>query len=281
MSGRTGLAGESVSMDEKEDTVIDGKQVSMGKEDISVSPWQGMDMDPFSENVFDWQERDKAERWSISWADLMMTMFILFVVLYVYQAGNRKLKFGQGPGNNYLSDKGSGRIVGMNIKTKPSDIYKQVKTAVQDEFVDSSTSVDLIPDKAVRIVLAGDLLFDVGRADLKPAARWQLRQIARILKKNLFVINVIGHTDDMPNHSMAYPSNWELSTARACAVARYLIENQGVDENRFFVSGYSWHRPAVPNTNAYNRSLNRRVEIILMKKMPYAKGRYSESNRLY
>ena len=254
------------------------KQPATGQKHISLSAWQEMELDPFSADLFEWPEADKAERWSISWADLMMTMFILFVVLYVYQAGNRKLKFGQGPGNNYLSEEGTDRVVDMNIHRQPSDIYDQTKAAFRDELVDSSTSVELIPDKAVRIVMAGDLMFDLGRADLKPQARWRLRQLARLLKQNSYVINVIGYTDDLPNHSRQYPTNWELSTARACAVARFLIENQGMDENRFFVSGYSWHRPIVPNTNAYNRSLNRRVEIVLMKKMPYAKS-YSETKK--
>jgi chemotaxis protein MotB len=66
-----------------------------------------------------------------------------------------------------------------------------------------------------------------------------------------------------------FPTNWELSTARACRVARHLIEEEGIPEERFFISGHSWHQPVAPNTNAYNRSLNRRVEIILMKEMPF------------
>ncbi len=248
--------------------MTDGKQQITKKENISVSPLENS-MEPFPVDVFEMHEMSRGERWSISWADLMMTMFIFFVVLYVYQVGNRKLKFGSGPGNNYLSDQGTGSVIDANIRQNPSDIYNQARSAIRDELVDSSTSVELIPDKAVRIVMAGDLMFDLGKAVLKPEARWRLRQIARLLKKNSFVINVIGYTDDMPNHSQQYPTNWELSTARACAVTRYLIENQGMDENRFFVSGYSWHRPIVPNTSAYNRSLNRRVEIVLMKEMPY------------
>lgn len=258
-------------MDDKREQPLREHPLS-GKKDIPLSPWQGMEMDPFPGNAFEWQESEKADRWSVSWSDLMMTMFILFVILYVYQAGNRELEFGPGPGDNYISDQGSGRIADVNIQKQPSDIYDQAREAIHDEFVKDSASVELVPEKAVRIVLAGDLLFDLGRADLKTEARWRLRQLARVLNENSFVINVIGHTDDMPNHSRQYPTNWELSTARACAVARYLIEEEGVEEDRFFVSGYSWHRPLVPNTTAHNRSLNRRVEIILMKEMPYAGG---------
>ncbi len=137
--------------------------------------------------------------------------------------------------------------------------------------MDDTVSVELVKDRAVRIALAGDLLFDVGRADLKVGARWRLRQIARIINNNSFIINVIGHTDSTPNFSEQFPTNWELSTARACRVARYLIEEEGVAEERCFVSGYSWLQPIAPNSNAHNRSLNRRVEIVLMKEMPYQK----------
>ena len=91
-----------------------------------------------------------------------------------------------------------------------------------------------------------------------------------ILKENSFVINVIGHTDSTPTHSMLYPTNWELSTARACRVARYLITEAGVPKDRFFVSGHASLLPLMPNSTAANRSLNRRVEIILMKDRPYA-----------
>ncbi len=238
-----------------------------------VFSWQDMELDPFydSGNTFEWQEPEKADRWAISWSDLMMTMFILFVVLYVYKVGNRELKFGPNPGDNYISDKGSSRIVDMDVRKQPSDIYNQTKAAIKDKFMDNTVQVDLVADRAVRIVLAGDLFFDLGQAELRPEAQWRLRQIAKILHENSFVINVIGHTDDMPNHSESFPTNWELSTARACSVVRYLVNNQDVEESRFFVSGHSWLRPLVPNTTSHNRSLNRRVEIILMKELPYSR----------
>jgi len=225
--------------------------------------------DPFGIDPLSFPNGRKKEKWSVSWSDLMMTMFILFVVLYVYQAGNRELEFGGGPGKGAISDMGSGHIVDTNIRQKPSDIYNSTRQAVSDEFVDDTASVDMVEDRAVRIALAGDLFFDVGRAELKPQAVERLRQVAGILKENSYVINVVGHTDSMPNHSARYPTNWELSTARACRAARFLIEEAGVSADRFFVSGHSMHQPLEPNTNAANRKLNRRVEIILMKDRPY------------
>ncbi|ACN16727.1 MotB3 [Desulforapulum autotrophicum HRM2] len=238
-----------------------------GREGVS-----GQGFDPFSENLLFSFETPRRGGWSVSWSDLMMTMFILFVVMYVYQAGSRELEFGPGPGTNLVSDSGSGKIVENSLNASPSDVFTQTRQAVLDEFVDDSASVELVADRAVRISLAGDLFFDLGKADLKPQAQWRLRQIGRILQENSFVVNVIGHTDDMPNHSEQYPTNWELSTARACRVARFLIKEAQLPEERFFVSGHAWLQPLRPNNTAHNRSLNRRVEIVLMKERPYSEG---------
>ncbi len=253
-----------------EDSLRLDKQESLTN-DSFADPFTDPFMDPFKEDIFACQETDRAERWSVSWADLMMTMFIFFVVLYVYQVKNQELTLGVGPGGNYISDEGPHRVVGVKTMTQPSGIYKRARQLFKDEFVDDTATVDLIADKAVRISLAGDIFFDVGRAELKAKARWRLRQIASFLHDNTFVVNVVGHTDDMPSHSRQYPTNWELSTARACAVTRYLIEDQGVEESRFFVSGHSWQQPLLPNNSLHNRSMNRRVEIILMKEVPYAR----------
>ena len=127
-------------------------------------------------------------------------------------------------------------------------------------------SVELTKDNAVRIVLAGDLLFDPGKVDLKIGARYQLDQIARVLNENEFAINVAGHTDDTPTRSDVYPTNWELSAKRAVMVARYLSEIAMVDEKRIFVSAHSSHQPVADNDTGRNRELDRRVEIILLKK---------------
>ncbi|MFO7886589.1 MAG: OmpA family protein [Desulfobacteraceae bacterium] len=228
------------------------------------------DFDPFADDVFSYPQNLKRERWSVSWSDLMMTMFIFFVVMYVYQQGSRELEFGPGPGVNYITESGSSEILSNNVEKKPSDIYDQTKAAFKDTFVDETADVDLVEDKLVRIALSGDLLFDLGSASLKMEARWSLDQIAQIIQENSFIVNVVGHTDSTPTFSAMYPTNWELSTARACNVVRYLIEECGIDSDRFFVSGHAWHQPVLPNNTSQRRALNRRVEIVLMKKKPYS-----------
>jgi len=144
-------------------------------------------------------------------------------------------------------------------------IYDLSKTTLSSEKLDKFASVELIPDKAVRIILTGDLLFPSGEAELTDPARKSLAKLIPLVRKTPYMINVIGHTDSMPMHSGRYPSNWELSTARACRVARFLIEEGHIPPRQIVVAGYSFYRPVKPNTTASNRAANRRVEIILSR----------------
>ena len=230
------------------------------------------EFDPYAEDLLAENLTPKSDKWSVSWADLMMTMFVLFTVLYVYQSGNRRLIMDDGPGSHAISETGSGRVANLNALHNPSDIYDRAKEAFLDELVDDTVGVDMVSDQAVRISIAGDILFDTGLAELRPQARERLWQIASVLRDNNYIINVSGHTDSMPNYSEKYPSNWELSAARAARTARFLIEKTGIPENRFFISAHSWHQPVRANDSIMNRRENRRVEIILMKERPYLKS---------
>ncbi len=228
------------------------------------------DLTDFYDELLSFSSEKKTDKWSVSWSDLMMTMFIFFAVMYAFQAGNRELFFGKGPGSNTVSESGSGSVLNVGLESNPSRLYDQTRQAISEVMVDGPDSVELMADGAVRIVLAGDLLFDPGRADLKIGARYQLDQLGRVLNETELAVNVVGHTDDTPTRSDAFPTNWELSSARAVGVARYLIEAAGVDERRIFVSAASSHAPVAENDTLAHRALNRRVEIILMKTKPYA-----------
>ncbi len=220
----------------------------------------------FYDEILSFSEEKHAHRWSVSWADLMMTMFIFFAVMYLYQVGDKEIKFGFGPGKTTLSDQGSGMVTHLNTQREPVDIFDQTHQAIQEVMIDEKITIDLVDDKAVRIILASDLLFDLGSVAIKPGAKYQLDQIAKALNENDYVINVVGHTDNIPTRSDLYPTNWELSSQRAVMVARYLMETAGVDQQRIFVSAHAFHQPFRPNDSAYNRSLNRRVELILTKR---------------
>ena len=117
-----------------------------------------------------------------------------------------------------------------------------------------------IRDKVVIIQIADKVLFSSGQADLQPAGAKVIGQIVPMLMVLHGTISIEGHTDDVPISGPRFPSNWELSSARAGAVARFL-EVQGINRNRLRTVGYADTQPvAVPPAG---RALNRRVALII------------------
>jgi chemotaxis protein MotB len=119
--------------------------------------------------------------------------------------------------------------------------------------------------EGVVIRLSGSYLFDSGRAELKPNSFQLLDAIGTQLKLEPNDIRVDGHTDSTPLvGSPLYPTNWELSAARALAVTRYMVETDGIQATRMEAAGFGEFRPLVPNDTRDHRALNRRVEIHLL-----------------
>jgi chemotaxis protein MotB len=116
--------------------------------------------------------------------------------------------------------------------------------------------------KGVVITLSDKMLFDSGEASFSHNARPLLNKIATIIQRIKVPVEIEGHTDDVPIASPQYPSNWELSTARAVNVLRYLAEKRGVDLKLLSALGKSQFHPVVPNSSVTNRNRNRRVEMI-------------------
>jgi chemotaxis protein MotB len=128
---------------------------------------------------------------------------------------------------------------------------------------DVHTSID--QQGLVIRVLTDRLLFASGQATLIPAARPLLGEISNLLSIDReHPISVEGNTDDVPIQSSSFPSNWELSTARASMVVRELI-SQGTDAHRLSAAGYADLRPISSNATAQGRARNRRVEIVLQR----------------
>jgi len=117
-------------------------------------------------------------------------------------------------------------------------------------------------------VLTDNLLFDSGSATLQPGADQLLTEVAQLLNLDpTHPITVEGHTDNQPIATAQFPSNWELSTARATNVVRFLI-SRGVNRYRLGAVGYADLHPIASNATAAGRAHNRRVEIVLMRLNP-------------
>jgi len=245
--------------------------------------------DPFRHSVFGegdifYRSRGPTTvHWSVAWSDLMMTMFIFFVVMYAYQSANREFMTGPGAGTDIGTAMGTGVLgeggggggfadISLPLDTELPKIYDLTRLTESEEAATlrDFASVELAPDKTVRIILTGDLLFDLGQAELKTAAREKLRKLGGLLRRTPYMVNVIGHTDNIPMHSARFPSNWELSVIRATAVTRFLIEEMRLPGERFYVTGHAYYRPVRPNDNYVNRAANRRVEIVITREVPQA-----------
>ncbi len=114
------------------------------------------------------------------------------------------------------------------------------------------------------VELPDNVLFDSGEAELKPEGQATLLEVVQILRTiEDRHFQVAGHTDNVPIRSRRFPSNWELSTARAVTVARFMIDN-GMPGDRISAAGYADTQPIDSNDTAEGRARNRRIEIALM-----------------
>ena len=141
------------------------------------------------------------------------------------------------------------------------ELEEKVSEALAESGLDQMVELDYT-SQYVELTLNGALLFDSGSAELKDSASGILSQIGVILERySESVIEIEGHTDSVPIHSARYPSNNELSDARALSVFYYLIENTNLDPANIKHSGRGEYVPVADNTTPEGRALNRRVEI--------------------
>lgn len=193
-----------------------------------------------------------SSRWLISYADLITSLMVLFLALYVMQlAKSRELEM------RYQS-----------LAGKPSAVAPQ---PAPDRVLLSSLGAlrergDITITRAARGVEIGinaKILFDPGDARLLPDSYGVLDRVADVLRQ-VPTGNVLveGHTDSVPISNAKYESNWELSSARAGAVVRYLVE-RGVAPRRLAAIGRADNFPLVAGSDAASRALNRRVTIFV------------------
>ena len=110
--------------------------------------------------------------------------------------------------------------------------------------------------------------FSSGAAVLKAGFEPVMEKITAAVNDSVGIVNVSGHTDNIPISTDWYRSNWELAASRAVTVAHFMLDTKGTDPNRIVVQGYADTKPLVPNDSAENRAKNRRVEIIITQEDP-------------
>ena len=146
------------------------------------------------------------------------------------------------------------------------DTKKTIETSLKDQIAAQEIEV-IEQENQLKVVFVDKILFDSGSVNINKRGKELLLIMAEPLKANKDQNIVIdGHTDDVPLRAALmerFPSNWELSSARAAAVARYFQEEGGIDPRRLSIRGYSYYRPVALNTTEEGRRQNRRIEIIL------------------
>lgn len=166
------------------------------------------------------------------------------------------------------ADLGSGGGSAGDDGSVPIDPLDEIEQAVRSEAVGSglSTAVGFRREERGLVVsiVTDSVLFTEGAADVQTDGQVILDVIAEALDDKANAIIVEGHTDSRPISTARYPSNWELSTARATSVLRFLVEQAGLDGARLSAAGYADTRPIAEGDDAESLARNRRVEIVVI-----------------
>jgi len=147
------------------------------------------------------------------------------------------------------------------------DTKQKIESSMKEQIEAQEIKIEEIEGK-LKVTFVDKILFDTGSVEINQRGKEVLLTIAGSLKENENQnIVVEGHTDNVPIGMVLrdrFPTNWELSAARATAVVRFLQDNGGLNPERLTASGYSYYRPVASNDTEEGRSQNRRIEIILI-----------------
>lgn len=153
----------------------------------------------------------------------------------------------------------------LEMKITYQDLLRDMKSEIEKGKI----TITQLEGK-LKVNMMGEILFDSGRTTIKPQGVKVLERVGKaLLDVSDQAINVEGHTDNVPISAELkkwYPTNWELSVARASAVARYLQEKIGVDPSSISATGYGQYKPIASNKTKEGRAKNRRIEIVLVPK---------------
>lgn len=237
------------------------------------------------------QNHGDNERWLITYSDLITLLLVFFIVLYsMSQIQNEKF--------NALVDSlktafnGNAILTESSIKSKEDQntdslsmpvtqvpqqktknnnnnaqldkLYKQLQSYIDKNHLQNVLSLENL-QRGVQLTLKEQILFDLGKADIKSQAKPILERVGGILNTVPNDISVEGHTDNNPISGGKYKSNWELSGARSLTVMYFLMNKDHLAAGRLHFAGYGQYKPVAPNDTPEHQSLNRRVNIIVLR----------------
>ncbi len=202
------------------------------------------------------------EGFLVTYSDMITLLLVIFVLMYTVSKLDEE-KFAEAL-SSFQEKKV--RVETMNMRLTKDELLMLARVK---ELVKDNVDPDSIVRSDTRTILKRlptSELFGPGSAELVEGAE---KLIEDAIKEDMIdgvkQVVIDGHTDDIPIKSAKFPSNWELSTARASRVARHIVDKMRFPAEFVAVSGYGPHRPIKPNTNDFNRALNRRVEVKILK----------------
>ncbi len=225
--------------------------------------------------------------WVMTFADLVTLLMVFFILLFAmgtiedekWRLIKESLKTALG--DDVIPEAGTREgleVIQQALAEKAVIAVDEVGAMVAKEIEDLASEVEefvyknklagqvqVSSDERGAIITVSDVvLFPAGQAATTPAGSQVLSKIFDLLKQFDYNVKVEGHTDNIPIKTEQYPSNWELSAARAANVARQLV-TAGFPPKKLSVEGFAEFRPKVPNDSAKNRGINRRIEIVYQR----------------
>lgn len=243
------------------------------------------------------EHADNHERWLVSYADFITLLFAFFIVMYAVSSVNegKYRVLSSSLVSAFKNDNSSNLAPAQATDFSPisirqsnqTDSIKLIdnlsfqKTKKQEKMKSMAKNIlhalePLVKDGQVRVTqsslgitveINASVLFSPGQAKLADNSSLTLQAVAHVIKGHEHEIHVEGHTDNLPIQTENFPSNWELSSARASSVIRLFTEN-GVEAHRLTALGYGENRPIETNETPEGRKRNRRVTIMIMSTDP-------------
>ncbi len=215
---------------------------------------------------------DNHERWLVSYADFITLLFAFFVVLFAASTVDEKKMRSFAAGfEHYMEHSGAGNVSKLP-GTLHSDLsIREVQASLEQLEADlwpeiESGQIELSKEpRGLVMSLSESALFLPGEARLQARSIPIMRKVGESLSRVPGQIRLEGHTDDTPIRTRLYPSNWQLSTARAITVLKFLINERSMPSERLSAAGYGEFRPLVPNNSPENRAKNRRVDVVILR----------------
>lgn len=221
-------------------------------------------------------------RWMLTYSDLITLLMIFFIVMYSmsqvdqtkYKQLSESLSIAMGGGKTIIGEDNNSSIKNdvtqmdeldssQDEEKKLEELKKKVDKYLQENGMSKNVSTS-IDERGLVISMNDTLLFDTGKADIRPEFQQELTEMGKILNQLGNYIRIEGHTDNVPISNDEYSSNWKLSCDRASNVTEFLIMKSGIQPQKLSAIGYGEYRPIADNSSEAGKAKNRRVDIIIL-----------------